>query len=316
MIDNMRARRQGHEAARLLAALGFFLLMITWSATPAAAQEAEDAAAPDSLRLGAWAVDLAGTLSASQAAYRNWTEGGISSLALTSSFGGSAERSSNRWTQAYELRLAFGIIKQDTLDVRKADDVIRLSAAYRYRGRGFFRTFKPTVAAEARTQFAAGYSYDEVPPELEGRATPVKVSDFMAPGVFTQTVGLTYEPAPWLRQRFGVGLKETVVAIERLRPLYALDPGSPVRFEAGFDAQTAVDREVFENVRLQSTLGLFSAFSQIGELPDVSWQNIVTMQVNRWLGVNLEFTTLYDRDISRALQVKEVLSVGVTVVVI
>jgi hypothetical protein len=40
------------------------------------------------------------------------------------------------------------------------------------------------------------------------------------------------------------------------------------------------------------------------------------MQVNEWLGVDFEFTALYDQEISDAPQVKEVLSVGVTYVFI
>jgi len=139
----------------------------------------------------------------------------------------------------------------------------------------------------------------------------------MSPGTFTQTVGLTYDPRPWLTQRFGPSAKETVVTIERLRPIYGLAPGAPVRFEAGLASTTKLDREVFENVRLKSTLGLFSALAGGGSAtPDVRFENIVTMQVNEWLGVDFEFTALYDQEISDAAQVKEVLSVGVTYVFI
>lgn len=46
------------------------------------------------------------------------------------------------------------------------------------------------------------------------------------------------------------------------------------------------------------------------------WENLVTMQVNSWLGVDLEVTTLYDDDVSRALQLKEVLSLGITLALI
>lgn len=286
-------------------------LAVLLSARPAWAQGEE--AEEDSLALGEWRVGMAGKLAGSQAAYRNWAEGGISTLALTSSLSGRAEQVNERWTQRYDLRLAFGLIKQDSLEVRKADDVIRLGGNYQYQGAGFFRTFNPTVAFQARSQFAAGYNYDQVPPGLEGRSLPVKVSDFMAPGVFTQSLGLTYDPSGWFTQRLGVALKETAVAINRLRPVYGLRLDQQVRIEAGLESRTEVDREIVKNVRYQSTLGLFAAFNQTSELPDLSWENLIAMQVNSWLGVNFEFTTLYDADISDRLQFKEVLSVGVTV---
>ena len=298
----------------LLAGL-FVTALVCWHPGEAWAQDEPEAPAEDTLALGVWDLGLTGRLSGSQAAYRNWTEGGLNTLAVTASASGRARHRSTHWKQVYELRLGFGLIRQDTLDVRKAEDLILLSAALLYLGDGFFETFHPTLAAEARTQFATGYNYDEVPEELTGRALPVKVSDFLSPGTFRQSVGLTYAPAPWFSQRLGLALKETAVLIERLRPLYGVALDTPVRFEAGLESVTNVEREVFTNVLLQSTLSLFAAFNQVDH-PDLIWQNIVTMQVNKWLGVNFEFTTLYDRDISRALQLKEVLSVGVTVVLI
>ena len=280
--------------------------------------QAQDEARPDTL--GVWDVTLTSKLSTTQAAYSNWTEGGINTLAFSAGLSGKAHRRTTRWEQTYDLRLAFGFIRQDSF--RKADDLIELAAALQYEGDGFFATFNPTVAADARTQFAAGFNYDEGPDELQREDAPdpnppVKVSAFMSPGTFTQTVGLTYDPRPWLTQRFGPSAKETVVTIERLRPIYGLALGAPVRFEAGLASTTKLDREVFENVRLKSTLGLFSALAGGGSAtPDVRFENIVTMQVNEWLGVDFEFTALYDQEISDAAQVKEVLSVGVTYVFI
>ena len=297
---------------------GVLLSLVLWSGLAAGAARAQQEPPPDTL--GVWELELSSKLSASQAAYSNWTEGGINALAATAGINGKANRTTERWEQTYDARLALGFIKQDTLDFRKADDLIKLGAALQYEGDGFFDTFNPTVAATARTQFASGFNFDEVPAELaleEGgpeRRPPVKVSAFMSPGTFTQTVGLTYDPRPWITQRVGLSAKETAVTIERLRPLYGLDRSNPVRFEAGLSSTTEVDRELFKNVRLKSTLGLFAAFRGSDELPDATFENVLTMQVNEWLGVDFEFTTLYDRDVSDDLQIKEVLSVGVTYV--
>ena len=304
----------------------FFVLVLLPAAACAQAEQQAEAAEQSDLpaeadTLGAWDLSLSSKLSASQAAYSNWTEGGINTLAVLAGLSGTANRTGRRWEQTYDLRLSFGFIKQDSLGTRKADDLIRLGAALQYEGDGFFHHFNPTVAAEARTQFAAGFNYDAVPPELApalGPAPrlPVKVSGFMSPGVFTQTVGLTYDPRPWFSQRFGLSSKQTVVSIRRLRPLYGLALNDQARIEAGLASTTAFDRALFENVRLKSTLGLFAAFNETGQLPDATFENILAMQVNDWLGVDFELTTLYDRDISDEIQLKEILSVGVTFVFI
>ena len=102
------------------------------------------------------------------------------------------------------MRLAYGMVKQDTLDLRKSEDIIRLAATLQYLGEGFFSRFTPTVSASFRSQFAPGYNYQKNP-FGDGRATPVKVSDFMNPGTFQQSLGLTYTPTAWFKQRIGVG---------------------------------------------------------------------------------------------------------------
>ena len=205
------------------------------------------------------------------------------------------------------------MIKQDTLEVRKSDDLIRLASELQYQGEGFFASFNPTIATELRTQFAAGYNYKKNPFE-DGRPLPVKVSDFFAPAIFNQAIGLTYDPAPWFTQRFGLGAKETVVMIEAFRPLYSLEPDEAVELEIGLESHTELDRELFENVQFQSTLGLFAAFNK-PDLPDLLWENLVTMKVNAWLNVTFEADVLYDRDISELLQAKELLSVGFSFVI-
>lgn len=288
----------------------FVLIVGPWlCAADVYAQEEEVDA--DTVQYPLWEMDLAGKLSASQARYRNWTEGGINSLASTAGITGTFQRTSADWLQTYELRLAIGVIKQDTLDLRKADDLIRLKGQVSYRGNGFFRKYNPTAAATVRTQFAPGFNYDKNP-FGDGRSPPVKVSDLFSPATFTQSLGLTYHADWGFKQRFGVAAKETVVMIQQFRPLYAHAPWEAVRFQLGAESQTEIDREIFNNVQLKSTLGLFAAFNQ-DELPDMLWENLLVMQVNEWLSADFEIVMLFDRDISDALQIKEALSIGLSV---
>ncbi|HMB93569.1 MAG TPA: DUF3078 domain-containing protein [Rhodothermales bacterium] len=272
-------------------------------------------ATPDSL-LGIWRTEAMGQLAATQAGFQNWQGGGINTLAFSTGVKGKAKRGTERLEQVYQARFAFGLVKQDTLDFRKAEDLILLAATFQYKGDGFFKQFRPTVAADLRTQFAEGFNYDENPFEGEdAEDVPVQVSAFFAPATLTQSLGLTYQPADWITQRVGLGAKETIVRIERFRPLYGVDPDQTVRLEAGLEAFTEVDKEVFENVTYQSKLGLFAAFNQVDQ-PDALWENLITMKVNDWLNVSFEAVTLYDRDISKDVQIKEVLSLGVSFILL
>ncbi len=285
-----------------LVALSVFIVAPGW------AQEA----APDSL--DAWQYDLRGKFNAAQAAYNNWKEGGLNSVSVSTTLDGAARREGDRWIQEHTMRLAYGLLQQDTLDFRKSEDLIRMESSLRYRGDHFFRVFNPTIAVGLRTQFAEGFNYDKDPLE-RGQRPPVKTSDFFSPGTITESIGLTYEADSWFSQRLSFASKQTIVMIDRFRPLYGVDPDGPMRLEAGAESVTTFDREIVDNVRLQSSLNLFLAFNQPGQ-PDMIWENLITMQVNSWMNVDLEFVAVYNEDVSSAVQLKEVLSVGVVIDII
>ena len=270
----------------------------------------DDSTNTASSEMGPWKIDIVSRLSASQTGSQNWAEGGVNTLASTLAFESKIVRKTTNWTQTYETKLAMGLIKQDTLDFRKAEDEIRIRSAFEYSGTGVFERIKPTFASDISTQFAAGYNYKKNP--FEGREElPAKVSNFFAPATFVQTLGFTYTRQESFKQRVGVGAKQTVVLSEDIRELYKMAEDQSVRFEVGLESRTHLDKELFENVRLKSSLGLFAAFNK-PDLPDLLWENEVAMKVNKWLGVRFEFKALYDRDVTNLVQLKESLSLGVS----
>lgn len=268
-----------------------------------------------------WDSELTGKFSVSQAAYRNWQEGGVNSLAFTTGLSGATEREANRWVQAYDLRLALGYINQEGQELRKTEDRIRLQANLQYQGDGFFKQFNPTLAGDLRTQFAIGFDYtgnpyddqDEDPdnPRI-GNTPPVQTSAFFAPATITESLGLTYSPYDPLSLRFGAASKQTIVTEPDFRVLYGVDPDNLVRIEAGGQFAANLDQRLSESIRYQSQLNVFFAINQLENPPDVIWDNTITMQVNNWLSTELRFVSLFDEDTSSAIQLKEVISVGVS----
>ncbi len=291
------------------------LLSLLALAGPARAQEEEE---PLTQAEG-WRSTLNGQLAFSQAAYSNWQEGGLDALSFTTGATGRFARLIGRFKQTHNARLAYGLVKQDTLQFRKATDVIRYAFELQYTGTG---VLQPTLATDIRTQFAPGFEYDPSAatyPVLDslGFLVPgerLKVSDFFAPAIWTQSLGVTYDPDRWYTARLGFAVKETIVLIDRLRPVYGNALGESVRVEAGIEFLAEAQRELFENVFFQSRLSLFEAFNQVGDAaPDLVFENLLTLKVNDWLNTNLEFVTLYDEDTIDEIQLKEVLSIGVAI---
>lgn len=260
-----------------------------------------------------WRSSLVASLAGNQASYSNWQEGGIDAIAVTASAEGSFDRVVGRFLTTQRGRLAFGLLRQDTLDVRKALDVVRYAITAELASSNPIR---PTAGFSARTQFAPGYDYAPTPEEYPTLPiTPgqeLKVSDALAPLVLSQSAGVAYRPGNGFVARTGLALKETIVAIERLRPVYGNALDQSVRTEVGVDAELALEREVMDNVLLRSRLYGFQAFGQIGnQAPDVLFENTLVLKVNDILNVTLDGAALFDADISDALQLRESLAVGI-----
>lgn len=281
------------------------------------AANAQDEDPPPLTEEDGWRNTLVSSLAASQAAYSNWQEGGINALAFNAGVIGQFERVLGNFKQVHDLNLEFGQLKQDTLDYRKAADLIRYAFALQYQSTG---VFQPTFALEARTQFAPGYDYDPTPEEYDEYPSIVlvlgqelRVSQFASPAYLKQVAGVTYDPEAWYTARLGFGAKETVVRAEELRPLYGNALDQSVRVEAGLDLAVEARREIAENITWHSRLGVFQAVSQFGDAaPDTIWENNLAMKVNDFLNVNLGVATLFDNDVSEDIQLKELLSLGVS----
>jgi hypothetical protein len=310
---------QGSSSDLLFLLTGALLTLLSPFSPESVRAQSESTVTADSAE--SFQYEVTGQFSGTQSAFKDWQEGGLNSLSFTAGINGTAEQESGRWTQRHDLRLGFGLLtsEADEADepIRKAEDRIRVESNLRYEGEGFFRRFEPTISARLRTQFAKGFDYTDNPfpagHPFAGQETPVQTSEFFAPAFLTETLGLTYAPKEWYTVRLSAASKQTVVRDERLGTLYDIDPGEQIRVEGGAELAGTIDREIFSNVRYKSSASIFLSVGQIENPPDVVWENYFIMQVNSWLTTNLEVTALFDENTTDAIQLKEVLSLGVTV---
>ena len=320
-LMNEPVRRSLRVARTVSMSVAIAILTVLIGIVPAQAQDGSQSDTTD-----VWTTDLSGKFSGSQAAYSNWQEGGTSSLAFASSVDGTAERRGKRWIQRHTARFAFGIVRQDfdqddQSEIRKADDLIRLESTLRYQGEGFFRIFNPTIAGNLRTQFASGFAFpgqdspypDDSPlggeiPDGETRL----VSEFFSPAFLTESIGLTYEPDEWVSMRLAAASKQTVVRNEGLRILYDVDLDQAARVEAGAEYALDVDQAITDDIRYKSSFNAFFSFNQSEDPPDVLWANLLQLKVNDYISTELEVTLLYDKNVDDQIQLKEVLSIGVS----
>lgn len=251
-----------------------------------------------------WKNSVVGNVNFTQNHFDNWTQGGTDSWSWQSDLLAKfmREDSTSQWITSGKL--SFGQAKVGDAQSRKSADEIRLESVLTYKIK---KWVNPYAAVTALTQFARGFQY--------GTDVKTEVSGFLDPGYFTQSAGMGFQPNPHLRTRMGAALKETVT---RNHPFpYADDPKTAqiekIKVEPGAEWVTDVDLKLHENILFTSKLETFSNFKGFDSV-DVNWDNLFSSKISSVLSVSLNVRVFYDRDVSVKRQIKQVLAVGVSYV--
>jgi len=273
------------------------LLATTVFATSLFGQEAK----PDSAK-PAWESEIIGNLNLTQARFDNWEQGGENTLAWQLKLDSKFVRDAPKYNWSNSGKFTLGYAKVGDTEARKSSDEISLESVYT---RKLSKLLNPFVAVSAKTQFVTGFQYSG--------DTKTKVSRFLDPGYFTQSLGVGYASSENFKSRLGATIKETVTS--EFPVPYADDPKTAkiekTRVEPGISSVTDFKRKLQENITLTSKLDLFSDLEAFNRI-DVLWENDLLMRVSKLISVTIELNLLYDRDVSTRRQLSQTLAVGLT----
>jgi uncharacterized protein YeeX (DUF496 family) len=190
------------------------------------------------------------------------------------------------------LEMAYGIIKTEDSPMRKNQDRLELISKL---GRSISPNFSYAGLVNFKTQFGEGFNYPN---------DSVVVSRFMAPGYLTASLGIDYKPRDFLSVFFSPATgKFTFVRDQNLagQGAYGVRPGETVRSEFGAMLRFALEKEVFENVKLDSRLDLFNNYTDENRAnrknTDVNWQTSLHMNINQYITATVMLHLIYDHDI-------------------
>lgn len=310
------------EATGLFLLLSFCIL----SAPHARAQEAieisdllsedDDISASDMSRVNnaivvsdtlvGWDYNWVGGLNGSQAAYRNWSQGGVNTISVTASSVFNLMYRKNKFAYALATNLKYGKAKLEGEGTRKTDDRIAVNNKFSY----LFEDERWSAFGNINfaTQFDEGFDYN-VPDGEE----PILISKFFAPAYFTQIAGIAFKPAEYFFAEAGLALKETIVSDTTLSTRYGLDAGEQFRFEPGYATALNFEKTIVSNVKFISTVETFTNLQRNVRSTDVFFSNEVIGKINDFLNTSFQFVMIYDDDFSTKAQIKQVLSVGLSV---
>lgn len=278
------------------------VLILILSNTVATAQSIS---IPDTLE--GWDQSWVASLNGSQAAYNNWSQGGVSSISGTGSSVFTLYYKEGQFSYGFRTNLKYGQSNIKGQGVRKTDDLISIRNRFNYA----FRedgTLSGYGTINFRTQFDQGFEY-----ATEDGQPDILISNFFAPAYLSEGIGVAYDPSPAFTFEAGLGLKQTFVNDDDLAPIYGLDAGENFRSEGGLTTGINFEKEVFEDILFASSVETFTNFLTPIDETDVFWANELVGQINSIVSASFQFELRYDNDFSSEVQLKQVLSAGVSV---
>lgn len=266
---------------------------------------AQSITVPDTLK--GWETSWLANLNGAQAAYSNWSAGGVNSIALNASTVYTSVYRKDKFGYAFRTNLKYGQSNNDGVGVRKTDDLIMIRNQFSYRltENGVWRLRGGLML---QTQFDDGFEFGETDSDPD-----ILVSKFLAPLYIMEDVSIEYRPLPNLAADLGLGLKQTIVRDTTLSENYGVDAGEKFRSEAGLTAAISFEKEVFDNILYTTGLSTFSNFLIPLSSTDVYWSNELVGQINSIVSASFQFELRYDDDFSNEVQLKQVLSAGISV---
>jgi len=259
-----------------------------------------------SLDSNGWKLNGTFILNMNQGALSNWASGGEENvLGVNSIFNYAVHFRCNKHTWDNYAALALGFQNATSFGkFRKIDDRIDVISKYGYR---INHHWYLGLLTNFNSQALAGYDYS-------GKAEQ-KASGFLTPGKIILSPGLDYKTAT----RFSLFISPVTVRwnLKRDPDLFHLakfgvDSAQKVYTEFGAFVTAKFSASFTKWATYHSRIDLFSNYKTNPENIDVLMNNLLTMRFTKIFATNLSFDLIYDDDVKKRLQIKEVLGIGLT----
>lgn len=241
-----------------------------------------------------------------QGALRNWVSGGEQNtlgLATLFNYNLNYKKGRNTWNNYFDIALGF----QNATSFgqfRKTDDRIDITTKYGYQ---LSKKWYTALLVNFNTQALTGYNYTDT--------GNIKISSFLTPGKIIISEGIDFRPNASLS--IFVSPITTRFLLKNDSDFYADDkfgvpPNKKIYTELGAFATAKFTKAFIKWASYTGRLDLFSNYKRNPQNVDVFFTNLLSLKFNKWLATNISADIVYDDDILKKTQLKEILGIGLT----
>lgn len=262
------------------------------------------------LKVNYWKTKGSFGISINQSAFsNNWASGGVNSIALGGLLNYKSEYNKDGKNFTSEIILQYGKLKNSGQLERKTIDrlffdnkgALPLSNNWSFFG---------SVSFES--QFDIGYLYSKDALGIEVRN---RISNFLAPGYLTESVGFEFKAPKSFSLRLGTGTARQTFMLDTTlyrnnAKNFGVTIGKKFRNELAFQVVANFDKDIMKNLNLKSRYLLFASYEKLNNI-DQRLDLTLTAKVNELINVTVNGTALYDDDFSGEIQSSQSLALGI-----
>src|SRR5690606_28082694 len=274
-------------------------------------QEVEIPQSTLNLKVDYWRTWTSFGINANQAFFsENWNGGGVNSISIGGTFDRKSTYSKDDKNFTTQLILKYGMLKNKDQLARKSNDRIFWDNKAALK---LSKSWSLFASLAWETQFVEGYTYFK---DNEGNDTRGDViSNFMAPGYITESVGIEFTPDKTFSLRFGTGTaRQTFILDDRLvfenKKSFGVDTGKNFRNELAFQLVANLNRDIGENLNITSRYAYFANYNELDKASH-RLDATLTARVSRIINVTLSGILWYDENIDSKLQTSQTLALGI-----
>ncbi len=253
-----------------------------------------------------WKKSGALILNLNQGALSNWVAGGEQNVfGVNGIFNYAINYKWDKiiWDNYFDIALGF----QNATSFkkfRKIDDRIDITSKY---GRQLSKKWYYGLLFNFNSQALPGYDYSTEP--------PAKISGFLTPGKILLSPGFDFRPG----DRFSLFMSPATVRWVFKQdedfynvPKFGVDSARKINVEIGAFLTAKYTIAFTKWATYTGRLDLFSNYRRNPQNIDLLMNNLLTMSFTKNFATNLSVDLLYDDDVLKKLQLKEILGIGLT----
>jgi len=269
--------------------------------------QAESAKAVKSIDSNGWKKSGTLILNLNQGALSNWVAGGeenVFGINGIFNYALNYKKDKNTWDNYFDIALGF----QNATSFkkfRKIDDRIDITSKY---GRQISKKWYYGILFNFNSQALPGYDYSTDP--------PAKISSFLTPGKILLSPGFDFRPT----DKFSVFISPATVRwiLKHDEDFFnvskfGVDSAKKVNIEFGAFLTARYMAAITPWASYTGRVDLFSNYLRNPQNIDLLMNNLLTMKFTKTFATNLSLDLVYDDDVKKRLQLKEILGIGLTV---